>query len=146
MTLFCRHQERVQSPAQVKSVIHEMFEKDKRKPVRNVSKQLTEIYWTCRACKWLCIQMTSQRLHCSLEHEDYVDKDRCPQNPSHRSGKGCSCLLIFVYGKAMTWLLTSTPSFLPSWLFSSLPLFLLLISIYQYNPSNEVFYLPTDTQ
>jgi hypothetical protein len=116
-------------------------EKNKRKTVRNVSNPLTQICWTCQAYKWLCIQTTRHRHSYSPEHEDYVDKDRCPQNPSHRSGKGCSCLLIFVYGKAMTWFLKSIPSSLPSWLFSSLPFFLLLISIYQYN-LHLTLYLP----
>jgi hypothetical protein len=33
MTLVCGHHERVQSPAQVKSVIHEMFAKGKKNPL-----------------------------------------------------------------------------------------------------------------
>jgi glucan phosphorylase len=65
MTLFCRHHELVQSPAQKKSVIHEMFKEKKKKteetPVRNVSNPLTQIYWTRQAYRWLCIQMTKQR-------------------------------------------------------------------------------------
>jgi hypothetical protein len=34
MTLFCRHHKRVQSPAQVKPVIHEMFGRKKQKKNR----------------------------------------------------------------------------------------------------------------
>jgi len=55
MTLFCRHHERVPSPAQAKSVIQELFDgkEQKRKTVRNVRKPLTQIYRTCQAYKWL---------------------------------------------------------------------------------------------
>jgi hypothetical protein len=134
--------ERVQSPAQAESVIDDMFEKNKTTPVRNVSKPLTQIYWTCQAYTWLCIQMTSQHHHCAPEHEDYADKDRCPQYPSHSLGKGCSVHACWLSCMERPWLYFWS-LFLPSLhhaSFPSPPIFL-LISVDHYNPPNFVFTL-----
>ena len=78
----------------------------------------------------------SNRLVRQIRESLFMPADRVV----HARWQECSLPLTFVYGKAMTRFLKFIPTFLPTWLFSSLSFFPLLIQFI--NISHLTLYLP----